>query len=147
MSLPPYVRKGRKSAAVGDFDDLTVSDAATIGGALGVGGILTQGVATSITARAGGTKALATVLTKQLNRITVCASANDSVLLPPAQVGAVVAVFNDGAAAARVFGAGTDTIDGVATGTGVPLANAKRALFICFAAGAWVSAQLGVVSA
>lgn len=147
MSLPPYVRKGRKSAAVGDFTDLTVGEDATVGGKLAVTGILTQGVATGVTARAGGTKALATALTKQLNRITVCATADDSVLLPPAQVGAVVAVFNDGAAAARVFGAGTDTIDGVATGTGVPLTNAKRALFICFAAGAWVSAQLGVVAA
>lgn len=140
-ALPAYVRKGKSSAAIGDFGSATAVSTLTAG-------TFVQGsAATGITAHAGGTKAAATVLTAQFNRITVCATSADSVLLPAAVVGRVVDVFNDGAAPAQVFGAGTDTIDGVATGTGVVLTNAKRARYICFAAGAWISAQYGVASA
>lgn len=141
MSLPDYVRKGTVEAAQGIFNNVRTEDDLT------VGGFVVGTVATGLTAHAGGTKAAALALTASVNRVTVCATANDSVLLPEALAGRQVAVFNDGAASMRVFGQGTDTIDGAATGTGVPLANAKRALFICVADGVWISAQLGVVSA
>ena len=108
---------------------------------------LIESVTTGITAHAGGGKASATPLTTQRNYVSVCATTADSVLLPPSAVGLEVEVFNAGAAAAQVFGAGSDTIDGVATGTGVPLTNAKRAVYTCFTLGAWISAQLGVISA
>jgi len=141
MSLNPYVRKGKAQAAVGDFGNVTAVST------IAAGTFLQGSSETGITAHAGGTKAAARALTAQLNRVTVCANADDSVLLPAAKAGRFVVIMNDGAAAARLFGAGTDTIDGVATGTGVPLTNTKRAVFICFADGAWISAQLGVVSA
>ncbi|MFG1260039.1 hypothetical protein V5F79_22185 [Xanthobacter flavus] len=147
MSLSPYVRKGKVSAAVGDFGSVAAVTTIAAGSTVTAGTFLVGSSANSITAHAGGTKAAATVLAAQFNRITVCANADDSVLLPTALAGRSVVVFNDGAAAARVFGAGTDTIDGVATATGVPLTNTKRAIFICLTAGAWISAQLGVVAA
>jgi hypothetical protein len=96
--------------------------------------------ADGVTARAGGGKALATPLAYGMNRITIVATAADSVLLPKAADGAEVLVINDAAAnAAQVFGAGTDTIDGVATATGVVLSAAKRAWFYCLTDGAWIS--------
>lgn len=95
--------------------------------------------ADGITAHAGGGKASATHLTATINRLATVATLGDSVLLPPSYVGAQVVVINDGAANAQIFGAGTDTIDGVATGTGVTLTAAHRAIFFCVTAGAWQS--------
>lgn len=94
------------------------------------------GVASSvedaITATAGGTKALAYKLYATVSRISVCATTADSVQLPtPNYVGQVNMVINDGAQSTQIFGNNSDTIDGVATATGVPLAAASRAFFVC----------------
>lgn len=97
-----------------------------------------QDVLNSVTALAGGGKTGATPLTAAINRISVCATAADSVLLPPALKGIDVFVQNDGVASAQVFGQGTDTINAVATATGVAQAAAKAALYVCYADGAWV---------
>lgn len=134
MALPAYVRKGRHSAAIGDFGRQYVNG-------------FEQGTVATVTAFAGGGKPSATPLVAQYTRISVCATSADSVLLPAAVAGRVIQIDNAGAAPARLFGQGTDTIDGAATGTGVPLANAKRSQFVCYVAGAWISAQLGVVAA
>jgi hypothetical protein len=93
----------------------------------------------SITARAGGTRAAATPLNAAINRIGVCATAADSVYLPPAVGGQVVYVQNAGAAACQVFAApGTsDTINGVAAATGVSLAAAKACSFTSPGPGIW----------
>lgn len=99
-----------------------------------------------IIAHAGGGKASAYQLSCKVNRLATVATTADSVKLPASDVGMEVVVINDGANAAQVFGAGTDTIDGVATATGVPLTNTKRAVFYCHAAGEWVS-LMGVPSA
>jgi len=98
----------------------------------------------AITATAGGTKAAARLLKATINQISVCATGTDSVKLPAnPQPGNVVFIANDGAAAAQVFGSNSDTIDGVATATGVALTNATRAFFICISVtagiAAWVS--------
>jgi hypothetical protein len=95
----------------------------------------------AITATAGGTKAAARALTAAVNRISVCATAADSVLLPLADAGARVVIANDGAASAQVFGAGTDTINAVATATGVAQAAGTKALYACVKAapaGNWI---------
>ena len=110
-----------------------------------------RSVEDTITATAGGTKAAAYQLTAQNNRISVCATNADSVLLPQGKVGLQVEIHNDGAANAQVFGKGTDTIDAIATGTGVVLSAAKRAVYSCWSVsaagvGAWTS-NMGVVSA
>ena len=92
----------------------------------------------TVTATAGGTKAAAFPLVADANRIAVCATAADSVLLPPALAGATVFVANDGAASCQVFGQGTDTIDAVATATGKALAATKRGIYVCVTDGAWL---------
>ena len=101
--------------------------------------------ASSITAHAGGTRALATTMRAAVTLIAVCATANDSVMLPPAVGGQVMWVTNAGAASAQIFAdAGTsDTINGVAAATGIALANAHSIVMISPIAGAW----FGVLSA
>lgn len=87
----------------------------------------------TVTAAAGGTKAAALALTAGNVNISVCATAADSVLLPLAVAGLRMNIANNGAASAQVFGAGTDTINDVATGTGVAQANGKSATYFCTA--------------
>lgn len=114
-----------------------------------IGG-LRSSVEDAITATAGGNQATAYQLSARINRISVCATNADSVALPLGEVGLEVVVVNDGAANAQVFGDGTDTIDGIATATGVVLTAAKRATYYCMSVtagvGAWVS-NMGVKSA
>lgn len=93
----------------------------------------------SLTAHAGGGKGSALPLTAQFNRVSVAASPADSVLLPTAFAGMAITIINDGVSSIQVFGAGTDTIDGIATSTGVAMAAAKRATFFCTTTGTWYS--------
>lgn len=86
----------------------------------------------SIVAKAGGTKAAATPITGAKCRITTCATADDSVILPPGYPGLEITILNSGADTARVFGAGSDTINGVATGTGVTQATGVSAIYTCY---------------
>jgi hypothetical protein len=98
---------------------------------------------------AGTDRATSLVLTKAINNITTAAASTGATLPSVATVGigGFVIVFNAGANACQIYGAGSDTIDGVAAATGVPLTNAKRCVYIAVAAATWISAQLGVVSA
>ncbi len=105
-------------------------------------------IAVGLTA-AGTTQANALVLTKAIN-VVATAAASTGVLLPDdilVGIGGTVEIFNDGANAIKVYGTGSDTIDGTAGATGVTLTNAKRCAYTVVSAGAWKSAQLGVVSA
>ena len=100
-----------------------------------------QSWASTITATAGGTRAAAVPLRAAQNRVSVCATAADSVALPPAVGGQEVSLINSGAAACQVFAAvGTsDTINGVAAATGISLAAAGKAQFISPGPGLWFS--------
>jgi hypothetical protein len=100
----------------------------------------------ALTALAGGGKAGATQLHYGVNRISVCATAANSCLMPYAFPGAMCYVRNDGAQSTTIFGRGTDTIDAVATGTGNAQAAAKGKLYFGTGgtgdgsdAGTWVS--------
>lgn len=109
----------------------------------GVTGTILRGTGEDgLTAHAGGTKAAALALSAlvQDHRISVCATDDDSVLLPPAVVGERHFVMNSGASKLRVFGAGTDTINDVVTATGVQQNSGVGALYVCIAAGAWYRA-------
>lgn len=99
----------------------------------------------SITATPSATQANSYQLSAQISRLTTVATNTDGVKLPLAVPGMELTVINDGAAIAQVFPTSPDTIDGVATATGVALTNAKRAKFHCVTAGAWQS-MLGAVS-
>ncbi len=97
----------------------------------------------------GTNRATALALTANINNVTT-AGASTGVTLPSiATVGisTIVIIFNAGANAIQVYGAGSDTIDTIAGSTGVVLTNAKRSMYFAVAAATWVSAQLGVVSA
>lgn len=100
--------------------------------------------AATITARAGGTQASATPIRSALTLIAVCATAGDSVQLPPAVGGQFLLLTNGGAASANMFAnPGADTLNGVANGTAVPLAVGKSIMLFSPLAGAW----FGVLSA
>lgn len=98
--------------------------------------------ADGLTAHAGGTQAAALQLAAVINRVATVATAADSVKLPLAVAGAICIIVNDAANALQAFGAGTDTINDVATATGIPVAGNSVAIFFCTtsaAAGKWYS--------
>lgn len=100
-----------------------------------------------VTAHAGGGKASAYQLNASVVEIEVSATAADSVKLPPGYPGLEVIIFNNGAQSAQVFGSGLDTINGVATGTGVAQAAGKSALYKCYEVAAGVGKWLRIFSA
>lgn len=106
----------------------------------GSGYVQTDGIAMTvqdtITARAGGGQGSATQLTGPIVRVTTVASAADSVKLPaPREAGDTIYIRNSGANSMQVFGSGTDTINGVATATGVAQAAGTLAQYIAMTSG------------
>ena len=105
----------------------------------------------NIAATSGGNQATGKLLTTQFNRVTTSANAADSVLLPASitfqgatlQAGAEVVVINAGANSIQVFGSGTDTINGIATATGVPQAAGATVTYRCTTNGKWYTAAGG----
>jgi hypothetical protein len=90
-----------------------------------------QSVTDGVTAVASGGQTNATLLTSTFNNVTVVATAADSVKLPLAVAGLWVTVRNSAANSLQVFGSGTDTINAVATATGVAQATTVSALYFC----------------
>ena len=116
-----------------------------------------ESVTDSITAFAGGGQTSATALTTEVNRVTTVATIGDSVMLPSTATigsannsayeqlsgqGATILVINHGANAMQVFGSGTDTIDDLASGTGVQQMSGSMVLYTCTSAGKWYSEGL-----
>lgn len=101
--------------------------------------------AASITATAGGTRAAALPIRQAQTLIAVCATAGDSVMLPPAVGGQSLYIANGGAASSQLFADinTSDTINGVAAATGIALAAGKAMTLFSPIAGAW----FGVLSA
>lgn len=118
-TLPAYMAKKR-----GQFASITTQH-------------LNRGVAGPLTAT-GTTRADALQLTADFSYLGTAASGT-GVIAPAALPGAQCRIANGGAAAAKIYGKGTDTIDGVAAATGITLTNAKRADLICIISGAWLS--------
>lgn len=103
-----------------------------------IGRFLYQSTEDGITAYASGGQTNARALTAAINRISTVATAADSVKLPPSEAGMVIYVVNGAASnSMQVFGAGTDTINDVATATGVAQAAGKSAVYVCPVAGKW----------
>lgn len=94
-------------------------------------------VDTGLVATPGGGQANALALLSQINVVATVATANNSVALPkitanPMALGGLfqpVVVRNAGANSMQVFGANPDTINDVATGTGVAVGSGKTAIF------------------
>jgi hypothetical protein len=94
---------------------------------------------TALTANAGGGQSNATQLTYGINRVATVASQNDSVQLPKAVAGNCCIVVNKGANSMKVFGnnAAQDTINGIASGTGISQGINTTAFYVCSVAGNW----------
>lgn len=101
------------------------------------------GAQDTITAFATGGQTSATLLTLQQSRVTTVATAGDSVKLPPSVPGLELLVINHGANSMQVYGSGTDTIDDVATATGVSQMVNSLVIYTCTTAGAWYSNGIG----
>ncbi len=102
-------------------------------------GFLIESSIDNITAFAGGGQAGAILLGAEVNRITTVATIGDSVKLPPSIAGLSIIVINHGGKQAQVYGSGTDTVNDVATATGVPQMNGSTTLYFSATAGAWYS--------
>lgn len=114
-NFPNGIRTGSNSAGIINDGAIFVPGSTAIG----------------LTAHAGGGQASALLLTAQYNRVDTVTTAADSVKLPPpSYIGQEIEVVNNAAAnSMQVFGSGTDTINGVATGTGVAQAAGKFAMY------------------
>jgi hypothetical protein len=100
---------------------------------------LIKSVSPALTAHAGGTKAAALALTEEINVITTCATALDSVLLPDATVGISLTIVNLGVATCAVYAAGTNTIDDIATANPAIIQPEQVVVFHCYTTAKWQS--------
>lgn len=91
----------------------------------------------AITAFATGGQASATPIAAQVNRITTCATAGDSVLLPASTPGLTITIVNDGATGCDVFGQTGDTLNSLAANVAFRLAVGSTLALRCYVAGAW----------
>lgn len=154
-SLDPTVVTAAGRAILDDVDAaaqrVTLS-AATAGSnsditaLLGITGFINFGSLDNGLVAVGTNRATALALTKQINQVGTT-PAGTGVVLPTPVVGQAILIFNDGVSLLQVYAPGAATIDGVAGATGVPLTNAKRALFLPLTTTVLISAQLGAVSA
>lgn len=90
-----------------------------------------------ITAFASGGQANATQLSASVNTVSTASAANASVKLTPCVAGRQQTVANLGANSIQVFGTSPNTINNVATGTGVAQAAGKIATYVCTGSGNW----------
>lgn len=140
---------GGTTAAAGAFTTLLAGGAATLASAdvtttlttvdLTSSGVTRRSTDSGVTAHAGGGRASAYAITKDVTEIATVGTAADSVVLPAALAGMQMIIINDGANAAQVFANGTDTIDGTAGATGVSQAAAAKVMYVAYASGLWVS--------
>lgn len=104
-------------------------------------------VQNNITAKAGGGKTNATQLNAAKCRVTTCATDADSVKLPPGYPGLEVTIANITAHTVQVFGSGIDTINEIATATGITQVTLKSAVYTCYDVVAGVGKWNRVLSA
>lgn len=105
------------------------------------GALISESFSDTLTA-AGSNQGNALLLVSEINRLTTVA-ASTGVLLPPSSPGLTIYVINHGANPLQVYGSGTDTIDDIATATGVTQMQGSLVLYACTTAGAWYSNGLG----
>lgn len=112
-------------------------------GTLVMTGLITESAVDALTAHAGGGQTSALALTLEINRVTTVATPGDSVKLPASAPGLTILVINSAANPMQVFGAGVDTINDIATATGVSQMPNSLVLYACSVAGKWYSEGLG----
>ena len=106
------------------------------------GDFLLESAQDNITATAGGGQANAYQINTQTARVTIVATANDSVMLPPSAAGLEILLINHTNNPMQVFGQGTDQIDDVASNVGVSQMQNSFVLYSCATAGSWYTEGL-----
>lgn len=143
------------SAASGSYVGWVCTTAGTNGATAVFSGFgLFQSAATAITAGTTRTQAGATALTATINRVDTSTAVNtgttlgDGVVLPSASsiANAEIVVINNTANIIQVYGNGSDTINGIAGATGIPIPPGDVARFESATAGDW-RVEAGVGSA
>jgi hypothetical protein len=152
MAIPSATAGGAPLARAQFIDqgeNLDVSQVLAVGGSVKAGQtannqLYGQAMAVdTVTAHAGGGQANGVPVTTPLIRVTVVASAADSITLPPAIRGMEILVLNDAAAnAMNVFPAVGETINAGAANAALSVAAQNGAgtgptIFVCFTNGAW----------
>ena len=93
----------------------------------------------AVTATPSGTQANSFAVTTAINRVTVVATAGDSVRLPLAAPGMQIIVSNAGAAAMSIWPGVGDAVNSLAANAAYALPVNKTAEFFSAAAGSWHS--------
>lgn len=115
-----------------------VWNAVDIGG--GFNGSIETVVSQGNVVSAGTNQNNATPITQAIVNFTSGSADPAGGTLPPAIAGSQIAVANNIAATTiRIYGAGSDTINGTAGSTGVTQATANVTLYICAVNGAWLT--------
>jgi hypothetical protein len=113
--------------------------AVTVGAIENNNSVILDSTTDGIVAHAGGGQTLAVPLVSKANRILTVATANDSVLLPPAIAGLVIRVNNASANAAGVFPQNNgDIINALAVNTAFAQAQGTT-VYTCYTTGKWVT--------
>src|SRR5258708_6664777 len=100
--------------------------------------------ANALTATASGTQATSAVVNAQINRFTHVASPKDGCKLPPSVPGMTIFITNSHASnSIQVFGTSPDTINDVATATGVTQMAGSALAYTCAVAGKWYVHDIG----
>jgi hypothetical protein len=94
-------------------------------------------IAPAIVATNQGGQTNANLLTGLVNRITICNSSADSVILPNSFVGLRIVVINAGAAPAAVFPASGEFINALSQNASFTVTNNKVCEFFCPVIGTW----------
>lgn len=108
-----------------------------------VAGFLVESNTPAITAFAGGGQAGATQIATEVANVTTVVTSGDSVKLPVAAAGLTIHIINSATKPIQVFGAGTDTINGVATAVGVNQMPFSVVHYVCSVTGTWQTNGLG----
>ena len=130
LSYYTQAMSGGGTAATGD------DNGQTFGGIFNIAG---NGVEATLAALYGGGQTGATQVSasKMPTVVTTALLTADSVMLPTVgsngvTVGHTKLIYNSTGVTVQVYGAGTDTIQGVATGTGVALATKHMGIYTCY---------------
>lgn len=110
---------------------------------LPTGQLFYESAANNLTAHAGGGQGSAYQIANELNRFTTVSTAGDSAVLPASVGGLTILINNAGSNPMQVYGLGTDTINGVASGTGVSQMAGSEVIYVCHATGNWEANGLG----
>lgn len=140
----PIISSGNATSVAvqtGTGSTFVMNTAPTISAPVLTGLVTATSVEDSITAHATGGQASAFALSATANyhRVSTVATAGDSVKLPASSIGQSHYIANSGAAALQVYGSGTDTINSVATATGVGQDATQGVWYVCTSSGNWTT--------